>query len=399
TGAALGRINVGSGSDSDGLAYTGDLVGLAANPSATLERSLPGRLIPVVGTVFSLTGADAGNYSLRLPTGLTGEITGTATLDQNGAALNISSGQYLNIRDTTARRLQAGLDLRTTAGLIEIGDSTFDGWMKRSNTPLVIPVGSTGETVSFKETASVAVVSPVLRVALEPNSPNFMLLGDYRLVLQRDPDNSTATAPGVAPVLNGDERSATLFDSPGLAASVLGSFAPSADLVLRDTATGELKDLVDTPQYNSTLDANGEAVSSGSIAAVRGEFQPDGSVAMADLNTSTAAGTWNVTLDQPVLSGEAKVTDVRLKYNNNTRALIESPDGVRLVNVVFEGMDQVDVRTAANLGNRVLMSGTLVSDPNITKMIVQVGQKLEAHFNSDITLAEVSRRGADAVGA
>ena len=104
-------------------------------------------------------------------------------------------------------------------------------------------------------------------------------------------------------------------------------------------------------------------------------------------------------MDQPVISGEGQVTDVRLKYNNNTRALIESPDGVRLVNVVFEGMDQVDVRTAANLDNRVLMSGTLVSDPNVSKMIVQVGQKLEAHFNSDITLAEVSRRGADAVGA
>jgi hypothetical protein len=57
----------------------------------------------------------------------------------------------------------------------------------------------------------------------------------------------------------------------------------------------------------------------------------------------------------------------------------------------------VDVRTAANLDNRVLMSGTLVSDPNISKMIVQVGQKLEAHFNSDATLAEVTRRGS--VGA
>ena len=394
TGTALGQIAVGSGTATDRLAYTGDNVALAANPAVTLQRSLPGTFIPVIGTGFSLTGTDAGNYSLRQPTGLTGTITGTATLDQNGAALNVSANSFLHVRDTTARRLQNGMTFQTSVGEVLIENSSFDGWMKRSSTPLVIPGGSAGETVSFTETAAVPVDSPVLKVRLEPNSPSSMVLGDYRLVLQHDPDNSTVPLPGVAPVLNGDERSATLFDSPGLAANALGSFAPSADLILRDTAAGELQNLTDTPSYTS-LDANDEAVNSGSTAPVRGEFQPDGITKTADLNISTAAGTWNVTLDQPVLSGEAKVTDVRLKYNNNTKVLIEGPDGVRLLNVKFEGMDEVDVRTT-DLNNRVLMSATLLNDPDITKMVVKASQTLEAVLNSDATFKEVkSLRNAE----
>jgi hypothetical protein len=392
TGADLGRIAVGSGTATDGLAYTGDTVSLAANPAVTLERALPGTFIPVIGTGFSLTGADAGNYSLRQPTGLTGEITGSASLNRDGAALNLGSAQYLHLRNTTATRMQDGLNISTTAGQILIENSTFDGWMQRDNTPRTIN-SATGTTVSFTETANVAVNSPVLRVQMEPNSPNFMLLGDYQLRLQRDPDANPATANSVG---------ATLFTFPGVATdpAAIGSLAPSADLVLRDSASTELRNVAyDAPEYSPTLNGSGQAVATANYAPVEGEFNPDGSVRMSDLDVATASGTWNVTLDQPIISGEGKVTDVRLKYNNNTRALIESPDGVRLVNVVFEGMDQVDVRTAANLGNRVLMSGTLVSDPNVSKMIVQVGQKLEAHFNSDITLAEVSRRGADAVGA
>lgn len=399
-GADLGRVAVGAGSDTDGKAYeNAAVVSLAANPSATLERSLPGTFIPVSTTSFSLAGPGAGNYTLRQPTGLTGEITGSVSLDRGGSALSLSSGQFFHLRNTTATRMQDGLQIRTTSGQILIESSRFDGWMKRDNTARVVN-GATGTTISFSETANVAVVSPVVRVKLAANTaagaPGFMLLGDYQMRLQRDPDSSTRQT---TPVLTGDERSATLFSFPGIGTDplALGSLAPSADLVLRDTASGELQAWAyDAPVY--TRNGSGQTVSTANYAAVQGEFNPDGAAAMSDLNTPTAAGAWNVTLDQPVISGEAKVTDVRLKYNNNTKALIEGPNGVRLVNVVFEGMDQIDVRTA-DLNNRVLMSGTLVSDPDISKLVVQVGQKLEAHFNSDITLTEVTRRGADATAA
>jgi hypothetical protein len=129
-------------------------------------------------------------------------------------------------------------------------------------------------------------------------------------------------------------------------------------------------------------------VASGNYATASGEYKPDSPAAMSDFNTLTAAGDWEVDVADPALGGEGKVTDLRLKYNNNTKVLIEGPDGVRLLNVKFEGMDEVDVRTT-DLNNRVLMSATLLTDPDITKMVVKASQTLEAVINSDATFKEV----------
>jgi hypothetical protein len=137
------------------------------------------------------------------------------------------------------------------------------------------------------------------------------------------------------------------------------------------------------------LNGSGAAVDSGNYASVQGEFKGDNAASGLDIATSSggAVGKWDVTVSDPILGGEGKVTDVRLKYNNNTKALIQGPNGVRLVNVIFEGMDEVEV--GAGLNDKVLMSGTLVSDPNIGKMVVKAGTKLEAFLNSDATFKEV----------
>ena len=51
-------------------------------------------------------------------------------------------------------------------------------------------------------------------------------------------------------------------------------------------------------------------------------------------------------------------------------------------------MDEVDVRTT-DLNNRVLMSATLVTDPDFSKLVVKAGQTLEAVLKSDATFQEV----------
>jgi hypothetical protein len=208
-----------------------------------------------------------------------------------------------------------------------------------------------------------------------------MLLGDYQLHLRHDPD---------AIAMSGDETAQTIFTLPGRVddPARIGSLAPAADLVIRDSAATELKDLDYDAKAYSSLDGSGNAVDSGNYATAAGEYQPDGTAAMSDLNTANASGKWDVTVSDPALGGEGKVTDLRLKYNNNTKVLIEGPDGVRLLNVKFEGMDEVDVRTT-DLHNRVLMSATLVTDPDISKMVVKAGTKLEAFLNSDATFKEV----------
>jgi len=394
----------GSGSSGDGKPYTGD--NLALGNTGTFERSLPGTQIPVTASL-ALTGTDAGNYNLAQPTGLKGEITGTANVILDGAALNFNSGSYLHVRDTKVERMQGGMEFKTTAGEILIESSSFDGWMRRSN-PLVtadtktIPDGGAA-TYQFSETAGVAVNSPVVRVKLEGDSA--MMLGDYRMLVSRDANGIPGDGIG--------EKGVTVFSYPGNQndPNALGSVAPSADLVVRDSAARSFADLptylnnatgtdLTSPAYQdylrrfASLDGTTrEAVWSGDYAPAVGEFKPDGSAKMSDLDVSTAAGTWEVTVEDPTLgANQGKVTDVRLKYNDNTKVLIEGKDGVRLLNVKFEGMDEVDVRTA-DLNNRVLMSATLVTDPEIGEMVVKAGSKLQAVMKSDVTFAQVKSSG------
>ncbi|NDA10428.1 MAG: hypothetical protein EBZ07_06240 [Verrucomicrobia bacterium] len=366
-------IAPGTGTAIDGKPYTGDTITLGT--AGTFERSLPGTLIPVTAGIV-LGGTEAGNYHPVQPTGLKGEITGSATLNRDGSALNVNTGSFLHVRNTTATRMQDGMQFKTTVGEVLIENSSFDGWMQRS----------TPNTKS----AAVAVNSPVMRIKMEANDPtanpatnlDYMLLGDYQLHLRHDPDGIPNS---------GDEQGTSIFSFPGKVSdpSGIGSIAPSADLVVRDSASTEFKDLAwNTPEYSSLDATTKEAVASGNYATASGEYQPDGSAKMSDLDTPTAAGKWDVTVSDPALGGEGKVTDLRLKYNNNTKVLIEGPDGVRLLNVKFEGMDEVDVRTT-DLNNRVLMSATLLNDPDVTKMVVKASQTLEAVLNSDATFKEV----------
>ena len=485
----------GSTGPNDGKYVGTENVTLAVDAAGTFERSLPGTMIPITTTVKLASGnAVNDNYTLRAqPTGLTGEITGSATLDQNGVALNVSTGSFLHVRNTTASRMQDGMTFQTTVGEVLIENSSFDGWMQRATPNTKIDDGG-AVTFQFTESAGVLVNSPVLRIKMEANDPNadpwtnqdYMLLGDYELHLRHDPDGTPAS---------GDETSRTLFSFPGGESDPnvpagfssnrgYGSLAPSADLVIRDSADSFLNDVpYDTPvyQFEPFVDANSNGVyDSGEtftdlngnsqydlgvafakpdpsspylieFAPVLGEYRTDGESftdangnglydsgepfvdtnadgirnaaqsefftdnngngfydsgelftdrngngvydaasagTMADLNISTAAGNWDVTVSDPALGGEGKVTDLRLKYNNNTKVLIEGPDGVRLLNVKFEGMDEVDVRTT-DLNNRVLMSATLLTDPNISKMVVKASQTLEAQLNSDATFREV----------
>ncbi|NBR46957.1 MAG: hypothetical protein EBT68_07610 [Verrucomicrobia bacterium] len=263
---ASSALTGGATGPNDGKYIGTENVTLAVDTAGTFERRLPGTEIPISTTVKLATGnAVNDNYTLRAqPTGLKGEITGSAVIDQNGAALNVGTGSFLHVRDTTATRMQNGMTFQTSAGEVLIENSSFDGWMKRFP-DVQMPAGQTAKIedggasiFTFTENAAVAVNSPVLRIKMEANDPNaapgagganldYMLLGDYQLHLRHDPDG----IPG-----NGDENGKTLFSFPGgkqdpagpqspVAANNqdFGSLAPSADLVIRDSASTAMADL------------------------------------------------------------------------------------------------------------------------------------------------------------
>ena len=371
TGTSLQTtITPGTGSSTDGKPYTGDTVSVANSSVGTFERSLPGIGIPVT-SALALTGADSGNYNLVVPQ-MTGEITGSANLNQDGAALNVSSASFLNIRNTTTTRMQGGLNINSTGGKVLLENCSFDGWMQKQITPFVVPDFGYGLT-TFEETANVAVTAPVLAIKMSPTTPtgslftpdNTMFLGDYIVRVQHDPN--------MVP-MSGDEVGVNFLDhtAKNVDPFNFGSVANGADLVLHDGASTS----VNTIDYNSF-----------DVAA--GEYQPDSPA--SGLNSSSAVGNWEVRAGDNSIGGEGKVDEIKLKYGYS-KALIQGANGVELVNVQFEGMDEVEVRQDMN--NRVLLSGTLASNPKISKMLVQAGQALQAHFDSDATVKTLTASGA-----
>ena len=319
----------------------GDTVSLAGAMLGTFERNLPGTLIPV-STVMSLVGSGSGNYTLTQPTGLKGEITGSANLNRDGAAVNVNSAEYVHIRNTTASRVQGGLSIQSTGGSVLLENSSFSAWMQKSSGGITLDALGMG-VIQFSETAGVVVDKPILGIKMSSVPGGDMFLGDYRLTVSHYP-TGTPGSPNdkTVDVLN---HTAAALDPIGY-----GSAANGANLVLRDGAANEI-----------------DSIGYASFDTASGEYKPNSPV--SGLISSLATGLWNFLFSNESLNPNGQVDEVKLKYQEG-KAVIRGAQGVEIVNVRFEGMDEVELE-AANLGGRVLMSGTLVSDPMIGKIAMK----------------------------
>jgi hypothetical protein len=291
--------------------------------------------------------------------------------------MNLFASHDITLNDVDANRVGQGMEVKSFSGKITIRDSSFDGWMHHFNPH---PVPDFGYGLSFfTETLSVPVTAPVLGIKIVPTNPtgsrftpdNTMFLGDYIVTVQRDFNG--------ADILGG-EIGVNFLDRTRLSDDLLGigSMANGADFILRDGATS-----LDTIPIEPINPATGEYV------GVSGEFAPASST--DPLKSSSAQGIWEVRTADNSIGGEGRVSEIKLKYGY-AKALIQAADGVELVNVQFHGMEEVEVMQ--DLNNRVLLSGTLASDPKISKMLVQAGQALQAHFDSDATVKNLTASGA-----
>ena len=319
----------------------GDTVSLAGAMLGTFERNLPGTLIPV-STVMSLVGAGSGNYTLTQPTGLKGEITGSATLNRDGASVNVNSAEYVHIRNTTATRVQGGLSIQSTGGSVLLENSSFSAWMQKSSGGITLDALGMG-VIQFSETAGVVVDKPILGIKMSSVPGGDMFLGDYRLTVSHYP-TGTPGSPNdkTVDVLN---HTAAALDPIGY-----GSAANGANLILRDGAVSSIN-----------------SIDYASFDTASGDYKPNSPV--SGLISSLATGLWNFLFSNESLNPNGQVDEVKLKYQEG-KAVIRGAQGVEIVNVRFEGMDEVELE-AASLGGRVLMSGTLVSDPTIGKIAMK----------------------------
>ena len=340
-GAALeAAIAAGTGTDTDGKPLSVDAVTLGTT-TGTFERNLPGTLIPV-SAVMSLVGSGSGNYTLTQPTGLKGEINGSATLNRDGAAVNVNSAEYVHIRNTTATRVQGGLSIQSTGGSVLLENSSFSAWMQKSSGGITLDALGMG-VIQFSETAGVVVDKPILGIKMSSVPGGDMFLGDYRLTVSHYPTGTPGSLNDkTVDVLN---HTAAALDPIGY-----GSAANGANLILRDGA-----------------DSSINSIDYASFDTASGEYKPNSPA--SGLNSGSSTGLWSFLFSNESLNPNGQVDEVKLKYQEG-KAVIRGAQGVEIVNVRFEGMDEVELE-AANLGGRVLMSGTLVSDPTISKIAMK----------------------------
>lgn len=282
------------------------------------------------------TALPGGSFPAALPGG-----TASTSINLNGTPLNLKTAQDLSLNNLAVTRMGSGLQVESS-GNLSIANSTFDGWMQRSSGPMTLDGLGMG-TMQFTETAAVAVDKPVMGIKMSSLPGGDMFLGDYRVTVSHYP-TGTPGSPNDKTVdfLN---RTASASDPIGY-----GSAANGANLALRDGAANS----VNTIDYNSFTTASGE-------------YQPDSPA--SGLNAGSATGTWNTLVSNESLNPNGQVDEVKLKYQQS-KAVIRGAQGVEIVNVRFEGMDEIEV-DADSLGGRVLMSGTLVSDPTISKLAMR----------------------------
>ena len=340
-GAALeAAIAAGTGTDTDGKPLSVDAVTLGTT-TGTFERNLPGTLIPV-STVMSLVGAGSGNYTLTQPNGLKGEITGSANLNRDGASVSVNSADYVHIRNTTATRVQGGLSIQSAGGSVLLENSSFSAWMQKSSGGITLDALGLG-VIQFNETAGVVVDKPILGIKMSSVPGGDMFLGDYRLTVSHYPTGTPGSLNDkTVDVLN---HTAAALDPIGY-----GSAANGANLILRDGA-----------------DSSINSIDYASFDTASGEYKPNSPA--SGLNSGSSTGLWSFLFSNESLNPNGQVDEVKLKYQEG-KAVIRGAQGVEIVNVRFEGMDEVELE-AANLGGRVLMSGTLVSDPTISKIAMK----------------------------
>jgi hypothetical protein len=234
------------------------------------------------------------------------------------------------------------LSIQSTGGSVLLENSSFSAWMQKSSGGITLDALGMG-VIQFSETAGVVVDKPILGIKMSSVPGGDMFLGDYRLTVSHYP-TGTPGSPNdkTVDVLN---HTAAALDPIGD-----GSAANGANLILRDGAASSI-DFIDYASFDTAS----------------GDYQPHSPV--SGLISSLATGLWNFLFSNESLNPNGQVDEVKLKYQEG-KAVIRGAQGVEIVNVRFEGMDQVELE-AASLGGRVLMSGTLVSDPTISKIAMK----------------------------
>ena len=151
TAALDTKEDAGSGNTGDGKAYNGDTVGITGTATGTYNSKDVGTGTIVTFAGLSLTGAQAGNYSLTTQSAATGKAITAKSLSMSGLSADASK-----IYDGTTNAVVTGtaaLDTKEDAGTGNTGDG------KAYNGDTVSITGTATGTYNSKDVGTGTIVT------------------------------------------------------------------------------------------------------------------------------------------------------------------------------------------------------------------------------------------------
>jgi len=168
-GSLTGSESPGSGNSSDGKWYSGDTVSLTGTATGTYNSKNVGTASSVTFGGLSLTGAQAGNYSLTIQSAASATIT-AESLNITANAQSKTYGTLLTFGSGSTNFASSGLQNGETVGTVTLAVSGNGG---ATNAPVgtytITPSAATGGTFTMGN-YNIAYNTNTLTVTLPPNT-------------------------------------------------------------------------------------------------------------------------------------------------------------------------------------------------------------------------------------
>ncbi len=189
--------------------FSGDAVTInSSGASATFTSRNAGTAIPVTTTGFTLSGTDAGNYTLTQPTG-TGTIT-QAPLNITGVVA--SNKIYDGTTDVVLNSDGAVLSGIFSPDAVSLITANAVGHFISKNSGTSVQVSTTGFAISGTDAANYSVNQPVLAATITPKA--LSVIADDQSKYYRERFTFSGTEFSASGLVEGDPRPNVTLSSP-----------------------------------------------------------------------------------------------------------------------------------------------------------------------------------------
>jgi hypothetical protein len=232
TAALLTAEGPGTGSTADGKPYSGDTVSLVGTPSGAFASKNVGTSLAITVTGLSVGGAQASNYSLTAPAGLTGSVTAKSV---TVTGITASSKTYDGTTAAVLNTSSAALSGVVTGDTVTVSAGSAVGAFADANAGTGKTVTITGVTIGGADATNYSLTAPTATASITQGTAT-LTLSNLSQTYDGSPKAVTVTAAPVIATTTTYNGSAT----PPTSAGTYAVSAASADANYNAAATGTL---------------------------------------------------------------------------------------------------------------------------------------------------------------